>query len=546
MKRLVATTSVLWLISLFSQAQTIIRFVPEKTAKIAVNQPFGQGTIEQTRRDFSRRVRLELPGKTIQLVLKPCPIKQYDTILTSEGPIPSTVDFFEASAPNQKCYLATINKRFHALLMVEKGQFYSVEQTSDSLFSYQNITPDSSITRLCGSDKPTDPKPISATNRNARLASGCLEFSIGFISDYTHYQLSGQNVGKIEAENLLKLAASQEIWGPYAFDAPITFRAIGHIVYTDLTDPPWDTDSRLPLSRIWGDFHNTYEKPAVWKRYKSLIMVGLTGTNYGTTDQDKNIWGYGGGARNEYRMGTICLKGYIAGNTMRWLFAHELGHVFGAGHDTEGAYVMSNSYPSVSSLWSRDSKDAINVTLANLESRKLLNDCPVMTLTYTIQKDSLELVWKTNYDSIDDSFVVEYSLNDQKTWSSFGQLKSTDSFSYTYTFANKLTLGQFTHFRIRQQGFNSLISNVVMVGILGIDPLPANAEAVVYPNPVSNQLTINSPNPTGLTVYDVTGKSVHRVSVAKSQHTIDTSLWNSGLYLIRFDALPSIVYKVVK
>lgn len=546
MKRLAATTSVLLLISLFAQAQTIIRFVPEKTGKTAVNQPFEQGRIEQTGLDFVRRVRLELLGKTLQFVLKPSPIKRYDTVLTSEGSIPSTVDFFEASATNQKYYLATINKRFHGLLMVENGQFYSLEKTSDSLFSYQNITPDSAITRFCGFTKPTDPKPVSVANRNARLANSCLEFPVGFVSDYAHYKLSGENLGKIEADNLLRLAASQEIWAPYAFDANITFRAIGHIVYTDLTDPPWNTDSRLPLGRIWGDFHNTYEKPAVWKRYKSLIMVGLTGTNYGTTDQDKNIWGYGGGARNEYRMGTICLKGYIGGNTMRWLFAHELGHVFGASHDTEGAYVMSNSYPSVSSLWSLKSKDAINAALVNLEGRKLLNECPVMTLTYAIQKDSLELAWKTNYDSIDDSFVVDYSLNDQKTWSSFRQLKSTDSFSYTYTFANKLSLGQVTHFRIRQQGLNSLISNVITVGILGVDHLSTNAEVVVYPNPVSNQLTLNSPNPTGLTVYDLTGKPIHRVSVVKSQHTIDTSRWNSGLYLIQLDANPSKVYKVVK
>ncbi|TAE31439.1 MAG: T9SS C-terminal target domain-containing protein [Cytophagales bacterium] len=544
MKRIASIASFLLLIALFAPAQTLVRFVPEKKA---TNQPFGRGKIEQTGTDFSHRVRLELPGKTRLLILKPSPIKQYDSILTSAGSRPSTVDFFEASAPNQKYYLATINKRFHTLLMIEKGQFYSVEQTSDSLFSYQNITPDSSITRLCGYDKPTDPKPSSATNRHARLASSCLEFPVGFVCDSAYYKRFGQNMAQFEAANLLRLAASQEIWGPYAFDAPITFKAIGHIIYTNPADQPWSTDSQLPLSRIWGDFHNTYEKPAQWNRYKSLILVGLTGTNYGATERDRNTWGYAGGARNEHRMGTVCLKGYIEGISMRWLFAHELGHIFGAGHDTDGAYVMSDSYPNVSSIWSRTSKDAINRTLASLEDRKLLNECPVMNLTYAIRKDSLELAWKTNYDAIEDSFVVEYSSDDQKTWRAADQIKSKKSFSYIYSLPNKLSLGQVAHYRIRQQGFNSLISNAVVVGILGVDHLPTTTtEVVVYPNPVSNQLTLNSPTPTALTVYDLLGNQIHRVSALKNKHIINTSHWNAGLYLIRFDANPEQVYKVVK
>lgn len=428
--------------------------------------------------------------------------------------------------------------------MVEKGQFYSVEQTSDSLFSYQNITPDSSITRLCGFEKQADFQPVSATKRNTRLASSCLEFPVGFVCDYAYYQRFGQNMATFEVANLLKLAASQEIWGPYAFDAPITFKAIGHIIYTNPADQPWNTDSQLPLSRIWGDFHNTYEKPAQWKRHKSLIMVGLTGINYGANERDRNIWGYAGGAQDAQRMGTICLKGYIDVNPMRWLFAHELGHVFGASHDTDGTYVMSNPYPSVSSLWSLKSKDAINKTLASLEDRKLLNDCPVMTLTYTIQKDSLELAWKTNYDATEDSFTVEYSLDDQKTWVSANQLQSRTSFSYAYTLPNKSPLGQLTYFRIRQQGFNSLISNTVVVGILSVDT--ATAEAVVYPNPVSNQLILNSPISTALTIYDLMGNQIHRVSALKNQHTVNTSQWNAGLYLLKLDANPGQVYKIVK
>ena len=124
--------SILLGMATFSEAQTTVRFIPQKSINVGTGQSFGSGKVEQTGQDFSRKLRVELPQKTLTVTLRPSLLKQYTTVITSQGEVPSEVDFYEAGNSDQKYYLATVNKQFRGLLMVENDQFVSLEKTNDS------------------------------------------------------------------------------------------------------------------------------------------------------------------------------------------------------------------------------------------------------------------------------------------------------------------------------------------------------------------------------------------------------------------------------
>lgn len=537
------TSAFLW-VGTFANAQTTVRFVPENTLKNGTEQPLGRGRIEQTGQGFTQKLRIELPQKTLNLILSPSRLKQYGTILTSEGEEPSKVNFFEAIDHDQKYYVAAIDRQFYGLLMVEDGDLVSLEKSNDSLYSYQKISPNGALAYSCNHDHQPVAKTSAFARVGAALLSGCYEFPVGFVSDYAHYRFLNQNRAELEADNLLKLAAAQEIWGPYVFNANISFIVIGQVIQTNEMDPPWTTDSRKSLGMVWGELNNSWTKPASWKKYKSLIVTGVTGINYGTTPNELNTWGYGGGGQNEFGMGTVVLKNFPNAAQTRWLLAHELGHAFGAGHDEFSGYVMFSQYGAAS--WSPKSKETINGTLDRLETQKLLAQCAVINLRYELKKDSLAMAWQTNYDVLGDSFVIEHSLDAQKTWATIDTFPSAGISSYQKTLAYTLPMGTTAYFRVRQQGQKTITSNVVMVSITGLENEPLNENVSIYPNPFFNQLTIKTLTPQSVIIYDLTGREILRIATPKNYHIIDAASWSSGSYFIQLNGSASKVYKVVK
>jgi hypothetical protein len=539
MKKIVLFFLLLFEAALLAQGQTIVRFNPEVSTALLSQK----GKIEQIGHDFTQLLRIELPHKTLRLNLTPSRLKQYQILYTSEGEQPSRAELFEAIDNHQKYYVTTVNQQFHGLLMLEDGHLVTLEKAKDSLFTFQKISPGAHPGISCVQNQ-VNHQAFSPARAKAPLLSGCVEFPIAFVCDYAHYHVFGDNSAEVEADNLLKLAAAQETWSPYAFNAEIVFKVIGQLIYTNNDTPPWSLDGTRALGTIWGELNNSWAKPKEWKKYKSLIVTGLTGINYGTTSSELLTWGYGGGGQNELSMGTVIMKGFLDKPQSKWLFAHELGHVFGAGHDVEGGYVMQSTYSGTS--WSPRSKTSINGTLDNLESKKLLLECSKLILRYEISKDSLTFDWITNYIATDDSFVVEYSMNEQKTWTGLAQIASTGSFSYQYRSVNKLPLGQVTYFRVRQQGMNLITSNVLTVSITGNAHENSNEDGVIYPNPFTNQLTVKNLTSRSIFIYDQTGKQIQRITISQPYFQIDTSSWTPGIYFIQPEENDSKVYKIVK
>jgi Secretion system C-terminal sorting domain len=545
-------TLYLILLSIFfthlAQSQTILRFLPVKSSANSKVSVANIGKIVQVGESFNQNLRVELPDKILDLNLKPSRLKQYDNIITSEGEIPSKVELFEDKNSKGTYFLATIDKQFYSLLMLENDEAFSLQQTKDAQFLYQKVE-QSKEPFACGIDDylPQINQLQSLQNKNAKIRAyaDCFEFPVGFVCDYFHSRGFNNN-SEIEVSNLLKLADAQEVWSSLVFDGEIRFKAIGHIIYDQPENGPWADDANISLSIIHRDFMNSWKKPESWEKYRLLIKIGITNTNFGTDYKDKFIWGYGAGNRREYEMGTIIIKGFFNRYTTKILLAHELGHVFGADHDATVGYVMYPNIDQGSGSWSTDSKKTVNSTLNDLNSSKWLRICPAMALNWSFTNDSLALVWQTNYDNEGDSFTLEQSIDEQKTWNKIAEIKANLKFKYQTKLPSKLISQQQNYFRVRQRGINEITSNIATIIITEVEAESQNQETAISPNPFDNQLIIKTITPSIATVFDISGRFIQQINITEKQVILDTSSWKNGTYFIQFDTSPIKVFKLIK
>jgi hypothetical protein len=64
----------------------------------------------------------------------------------------------------------------------------------------------------------------------------------------------------------------------------------------------------------------------------------------------------------------------------------------------------------------------------------------------------------------------------------------------------------------------------------------ALSQIVVYPNPVTDQLSINGlPEPMAISLISAHGQTIGVWKVANSQYQIDCSAYQPGMYLLRFE-----------
>lgn len=526
--------------------QTILRFQPDEHSKNAKNTFSKEGKIEQIGKEFSGKLRVELPEKTLELNLKISPIKNYNKLMTSDGEIESKVEFYEDKNRQGSYYVAIINKQFYSLSIIEKGNYFSLEKVKDAKFVYQKHEVDLNLPKPFMDDDLSKINTQSVhINKNARVVAvnGCLDFTIGFVCDYTHYKANqdkyGKGVSEIEADNLINLASVQESFGLYTFDGEVRFRTIGQVIYTNKDSSPWDENVNLSLLRVLGDIDNYWKQPESWNNRRLLIRVGITGVDYLVS---KLIWGYGSNFKQEYRMGTVAMIGFLNKDQTRWILAHELGHAMGASHDDAIMYPYYNG----SSSFSPKSKNEINAVLKELDGNNYLRSCPSIFLSWESANDSLALKWQTNYDSINDSFTLEYSSDERKTWNKLTVLKSKNSLSYQFNVVNKLLSNKPIYFRVIQQGNNQIVSNFITLVVTAIEENLPNKTIAIFPNPFNNHLKINTLQLSEIKIYDIYGRLIKQINQTDKQLLLDTSSWINGTYFIQIGNSPNEIFKILK
>lgn len=521
-------------------AQTIIRFKANKTQIDSKNQEFGE--IEQKGDDFIGKTILQLGDKKINLSLTESPIKNYKSVIYTEGEVLSEVEIFVDCSQTTKYFIATINKQFYSLLMLENGHLSSLEKTEKSISIYKkNTVIEPQLSEQIDMDLPSK---VDLANLKTNTASGCVEFPIGFIVDYAQYQrYIGIENGraKLEADNLLQIAAVQELYAPYAFNARIKFKVLGQMIFDKPGMSLWpEDDKKNNLGQIITYASTAIKKPLEWQNSKLLITMIITGVDY----ESPYIYGRGGSSPKESDLGQAIVKGFLDKEKLVWIIAHELGHVFGASHD-DGS-IMAPLYEGRAYNFSLKSKAEINAVLDILDTNKWLKVCPEISLNWDIQNDSLQFICRTNYDKLGDYFTVEYSENNAQTWNKVAEIKSSEKFKYQFALPLKKEYISGLYYRVRQNGINNMTSEPAYILLTPTEEENIPNQPVVFLDNTSNQLIIKSLDIENVRIYNFYGRQLLHENITNQEQMIDISTFSTGIYIVRLEGKSVFSYKIFK
>lgn len=521
-------------------AQTTIRFKANKIQIESNNQEFGQ--IEQSGENFIGKTVLQLGDKKINLSLTKSPVKNYKNIIYAEGEVLSQVEIFVDCSQTTKYFMATINKQFYSLLMLENDNLSRLERVKDDVSVFKKHTfIEEQIKEQIDVDLPSKP---DLTNLRTNNVSGCVEFPIAFIVDFAQYQrYEGVENGraKLEADNLLKIAAVQELFAPYAFNARINFKVIGQMVFDKPGMAPWpEDDKKINLGQLISYAATAIKKPLAWQNSKLLITMIITGVDY----ESPNIYGRGGSNPKESDLGQAIVKGFLDKERLVWVMAHELGHVFGASHD-DGS-IMAPLFEGRGYNFSLKSKAEINALLNNLDTNKWLNVCPEVVLNWDAKSDSLVFFCQTSHDKIGDFFTLEFSEDKAQNWTKIIEIKSSEKFKYQFIIPQKKEYIAGLYFRVRQSGINNITSEATYILLTPMEENKTTIKPIVFLDNINNKLIIKSLQMEDVKVYDIYGRQLLNESMMNHEHTIDLSMFSTGIYIVRLEGKSVFTYKVFK
>lgn len=521
-------------------SQTSIRFKANKFQIESENQEFGQ--IEQAGENFIGKTILQLGDEKINLSLTKSPIKNYKNVIYTQGEASSEVEIFVDCSQTTKYFIATINKKFYSLLILENDNLSRLERLKDDVSVYKKST---FIEEQIKEQMDVDllPKPDLANLRKNNV-SGCVEFPIAFIVDFAQYQkYEGIENGraKLEADNLLKIAAVQELFAPYAFNARINFKVIGQMVFDKPGMSPWpEDDKKINLGQLISYAATAIKKPMAWQNSKLLITMIITGVDY----ESPNIYGRGGSNPKESDLGQAIVKGFLDKERLVWVMAHELGHVFGASHD-DGS-IMAPLFEGRGYNFSLKSKAEINAVLNTLDTNKWLKVCPEILLNWDTKNDSLVFLFQTNYDKRGDFFTLEYSEDNAQTWTKIVEINSSEEFKYQFTLPQKKEYISGLFYRVRQTGINNITSSNTYILLTPTEEKETIIQPVVFLDNISNKLIISHLQAQNVKLFDVYGRQLLNESMKNHEHTIDLNMFSAGIYIVRLEGKSVFTYKVLK
>lgn len=164
---------------------------------------------------------------------------------------------------------------------------------------------------------------------------------------------------------------------------------------------------------------------------------------------------------------------------------------------------------------------------------KVTKALPVTLSSFNVLKEntSANLSWSTTQETNSDKFEIQHGT-DAKNWRSVGEVKSnqTSNSIKNYGFTHFNTVNGENYYRLKMIDLDGTFafSNIRVIEI-------EKATISVYPNPVTDQLTINADlaSISRVQVYTSNGVSVYD-SGSKVTDKIDVRNFSNGIYLVRF------------
>jgi hypothetical protein len=158
------------------------------------------------------------------------------------------------------------------------------------------------------------------------------------------------------------------------------------------------------------------------------------------------------------------------------------------------------------------------------------------------QNNDALLQWKTANEAGVSKFEVQRS-NDGQTFTSIGTVAAGGS-SYSFTDVNTFSNRTVAFYRLKSIDVNARFtySNIIKLS------KQTSAALTVYPNPVSDVLTISGLKQNGtITIYNQEGKLLQQQTVTAQTMTMDMSKYVKGMYLLQYKTEDEVVnQKIIK
>ncbi len=279
---------------------------------------------------------------------------------------------------------------------IEPMRYYHPEAAEDEVMVYLTSSQKKKKAVSCALTGELEQKfnnAVEVAGVSKKDAETCIEIDMAIASDYSMVEFYG-SVQAVEYHAIAILNAVQTNYDT-EFETEIKFNLVQQYVSDCSSCDPWtkssDTETLLNSFRSWSrDFWNTeVDQSSLWsKRDFSLkgndAANGLAWVNTICTN-----------------FSSLIVEDNDTGERKRVLFAHELGHNFGAQHDPAGSeYVMSSPLVETNQ-WSPTSLSTIN---GNYPRFRCLAECePSATLIAKFRHEFIGTCVPLNVQYINES-----------------------------------------------------------------------------------------------------------------------------------------------
>lgn len=219
----------------------------------------------------------------------------------------------------------------------------------------------------------------------------------------------------------------------------------------------------------------------------------------------------------------------------------KMGSPVNGNFGSSGQFSVGSGGSSCTSSVNTDPQDDFAYTTASLNCA-----LPVSLASFNAQKigEDVQIAWESIIENNFANYIVEHAAN-AIDFNVVANQQGTGNGS-RYKFLHTLPALGLNYYRLKMVDLDGsyVYSDVKLVDFSSERSKQLN----VYPNPFSQVFTIeNLPTPSEITVFDITGKLIHKIFVSDSHFLMDLSQQPSGIYSVTIkDKNDTKVFRVIK
>ncbi len=387
-------------------------------------------------------------------------------------------------------------------------------------------------TAQCGSTLAHQIHAVRMGNNGSRNASACVETEVASAADYSMVQKYG---GVSEVVN--HMITIKNLMEPNYDVFDVDFSVKTSFVVGEPGGDPWS--GTLESQDLLDDF-------CCWAGVGSSRQLGCSGQNgFGVSHDIGELWtnrNFSGITIGVAWVGAVCSGmfrysvnsqnfGGASLQALRALSAHEIGHNFGAGHDSGSGFIMAPSINPDATEFSSESQSQINSSLPAFDCLGPCSLLPIDLVYFRAEEAGdhrVDLVWATASELDFDHFEIQRSVDGEsyiavdRVPGRGGLAQQTD-----YHYMDEEALSGDNFYRLKQVDLDGTVS------YSPVEVVTFRRGLMILPNPTSDWVYVSGlVDPiSGYRIFDQSGRQVVAVErTIEPDMGIDLRLLTAGLY----------------